>query len=269
VNKFQNKNKSLFWLPLTFAGFMIFLIFIFNFSNQFGFAAGKYTIDAKINIKKLINPQKLKVVAYSNGENKTKYMTGNDLKSNTATASFQFNQKNDNLVTAVHRDEYAVCAYDLNSQTNEMKAYSCIEGNLENPTGKNPVSIGSGPVLTLSSGPFKTVKRAEVKSPTIVVWIENIAGKKHLKKIGVVTMLKGEFRYKIIDAQKLLKQSKDNIIRVPLQFDKTPEIGPVRVGDYFFACVSANVLKPVEGNECEHREASHIGKIFNLIARHD
>jgi len=98
---------------------------------------------------------------------------------------------------------------------------------------------------------------------------KNLAGKKHLKNIGVVAMIKGEFKYKIIDAQKLLKQSKDNIIRVPLQFDKTPEIGPVRVGDYFFACVSANVLKPVEGNECEHREASHIGKIFNLIARHD
>ncbi len=82
-------------------------------------------------------------------------------------------------------------------------------------------------------------------------------------------MIKGEFRYKIIHAQKLLKESKDNIIMVPLHFDKTPDIGPVRVGDYFFACVSANVLKPVEGNECEHREASHIGKIFNLIARHD
>jgi hypothetical protein len=211
----------------------------------------------------------LKIVAYSNGENKTKYLAGNDLKSNTATVSFQFNQKNDNLVTAVHRDEYAVCAYDLNAQTNEMKSYSCIEGNLENPTGKNPVNIGSGPVITLSSGPFKTVKGAELKNPTIVVWLENLAGKKHLKNIGVVAMIKGEFRYKIIDARKMLKESKDNIIRVPLLFNKTPEIGPIRIGDYFFACVSANVLKPVEGNECEHRFADHEGNIFNLIARHD
>jgi hypothetical protein len=211
----------------------------------------------------------LKIVAYSNGENKTKYLAGNDLKSNTATVSFQFNQKNDNLVTAVHRDEYAVCAYDLNAQTNEMKSYSCIEGNLENPAGKNPVNIGSGPVITLSSGPFKTVKGAELKNPTIVVWLENLAGKKHLKNIGVVAMIKGEFRYKIIDARKMLKESKDNIIRVPLLFNKTPEIGPIRIGDYFFACVSANVLKPVEGNECEHRFADHEGNIFNLIARHD
>ena len=260
-------NKVLFSLSFVFVILVIFSSMIV-FPNL-AFAAGKYTIVAKINIKKLNNPEKLKVVAYSNGENKTKYLKGNDLKSNTATASFQFNQKNDNLVTAVHRDEYAICAYDVNPQTNKMKSYSCIEGNLENPTGKNPVSIGSGPVITLSSGPFKTVKGAEVKSPTIVVWIENIAGKKHLKNIGVVTMLKGEFRYKMIDAQKLLKESKDNIIRVPLDFDKTPELGPIRVGDYFFACVSANVLKPVEGNECEHRIVDHVGNIYNIVARHD
>ena len=267
MHKLQLNNKAIFSLSFVFVILVIFSSMII-FPNRV-IAAGKYTIDPKINIKKLNNPQKLKVVAYSNGENKTKYLTGNDLKSNTATVSFQFNHKNDNLVTAVHSDEYAVCAYDLNAQTNEMKSYSCIEGNLENPTGKNPVNIGSGPVITLSSGPFKPVKGAELKNPTIVVWLENLAGKKHLKNIGVVAMIKGEFRYKIIDAQKLLKESKDNIIKVPLQFDKTPEIGPVRVGDYFFACVSANVLKPVEGNECEHREASHIGKIFNLIARHD
>jgi hypothetical protein len=231
-------------------------------------AAGKFTINPKINIKKLNNPQKLKVVAYSTGQNKTKYLTGTDLNSNTATVSFQFNQKND-LVTAVHSDEYAVCAYDLNAQTNEMKSYSCIEGNLENPSGKNRVNIGSGPVVTLSTGPFKPVNGAEIKNPTIVVWIKNLAGKKHLKDIKAVAMIKGEFKSKIIDARKMLEKSKDNIIKVPLLFDKTPEIGPIRMGDLFFACVSANVLKPVEGTECEHRVTQHTGHIHNIVARHD
>jgi hypothetical protein len=255
---------SLFFVSVAL---VIFSSLVIVFPNH-AIAAGKYTIDPKINIKKLNNPQKLKVVAYSNGENKTKYLTGNDLKSNTATVSFQFNQKND-LVTAVPRDEYAVCAYDLNAQTNEMKSYSCIEGNLENPTGKNPVKIGSGPVITLSTGPFKPVNGAEIKNPTIVIWIENLAGKKHLKDIKAVAMIKGEFKSKIIDARKLLKKSDDNIIKVPLLFDKKPEIGAIQKGDYFFACVSANVLKPVEGNECEHRDISHPGHVFNLVARHD
>jgi hypothetical protein len=150
-----------------------------------------------------------------------------------------------------------------------MKSYSCIEGNLENPAGKNPVKIGSGPVITLSTWPFKHVNGAEIKSPTIVVWIENLAGKKHLKDIKAVAMIKGEFNSKIIDARNLLEKSKDNIIKVLLLFDKEPEIGAIRKGDYFFACVSANVLKPVEGNECEHRVTSHTGPIHNLVARHD
>jgi hypothetical protein len=67
----------------------------------------------------------------------------------------------------------------------------------------------------------------------------------------------------------MLEKSKDNIIKVPLLFDKTPEIGPIRMGDFLFACVSANVLKPVEGTECEHRVTQHTGHIHNIVARHD
>jgi hypothetical protein len=271
MNKFQIRNKIVFSLQFMLTGFMILSFFIFNFSNQVVVAAGKFTIEPKINLKQLNNPSKLKVVAYSNGENKTKYLTGNDLNSNTATVSFQFNQKN-KLVTAVHRDEYFVCAYDLNAQTNEMKSYSCIEGNLENPSGKNPVNIGSGPVVTLSTGPFKPVNGGQndiIKNPTIMVWIKDLAGKKDLKDIQVVAMIKGEFKSKIIDARKMLEKSKDNIIKVPLLFDKEPEIGPIKKGDFVFGCVSANVLKPVEGTECEHRVIDHTGHIYNLVARHD
>ena len=265
--KFQVNNKVLFSLFFVSVALVLFSSSVIVFPNQ-AIAAGKFTINPKINLKKLNNPQKLQVVAYSTGQNKTKYLTGNDLNSNTATVTFQFNQKND-LVTALHSDEYFVCAYDLNPQTNEMKSYSCIEGNLENPSGKNRVDIGSGPVVTLSTGPFKPVNGAEIKNPTIVVWIKNLAGKKHLKDIKAVAMIKGEFKSKIIDARKMLEKSKDNIIKVPLLFDKTPEIGPIRMGDLFFACVSANVLKPVEGTECEHRVTQHTGHIHNIVARHD
>ena len=78
---------------------------------------------------------------------------------------------------------------------------------------------------------------------------------------------KGEFQSKTIDAQKLLKQSKDNTIIVPFLYDKQPEIGPIQVGDLFFACVSADELNPPEGPECEHRVTIHTGHIHNLVAR--
>jgi hypothetical protein len=90
--KLQVNNRVLFSLLFFSVALVLFSSSVIVFPNQ-AIAAGKFTITPKINIKKLNNPQKLKVVAYSNGENKTKYLTGNDLKSNTATVSFQFKRK--------------------------------------------------------------------------------------------------------------------------------------------------------------------------------
>jgi hypothetical protein len=60
---------------LLFFSSSVFVILILDsqiiFPNQ-AIAAGKFTINAKIKLKILNNPQKLKVVAFSNGENKTK-----------------------------------------------------------------------------------------------------------------------------------------------------------------------------------------------------
>ncbi len=66
----------------------------FVYSNKV-FAAGKFSVEAKIDLNSLNHPDKLKVVASANGDNDTKYLTGGDLNSNTATVSFEFNQKND------------------------------------------------------------------------------------------------------------------------------------------------------------------------------
>jgi hypothetical protein len=227
-------------------------------------AAGKFTIEAKINLQKLNNPNKLKFVASANGDNETKYLTGNDLNSNTATISFEFNKKND-LVTASNRDEYFVCAYDLDANTGQMKSYSCVEGNLK-PNGKNTINIGSGPEITLSTGSFQTVNGEEIKNPSLRIAIP-LSDRKDVKDLKVVTMIKGEIESKTVDAQKLLKKSDDNTIIVPFVFDKIPEIGPIQQGDLFFACVSANELNPPEGTECEHRVTQHTGHIHNLVAR--
>ena len=223
-----------------------------------------FTIDAKINTQKLNGADKLKVVATANGDTQVKNVTGNDLKSKSTTVSFSFNQKN-NIVSVGDRDEYAVCAYAL-SVSNEMKSYSCVEGNIEQPNGKNTIEIGSGPVLTLSSGNFKPVTGAEIESPTINVHVP-LSDRKDVKKLTVIAMIKGELQSKTVDAQKMLKNSKDNIIIVPFRYDKAPEIGRIKVGDYFFACVSAEELNPPEGTECEHRLTDHTFHRHNIIVR--
>ena len=263
MNKFQFGKKILFLLPSILVGFVILSFSIFNSSNQV-MAAGSFTINAKINLQKLSDAAKLKVVASANGDTQVKNVTGNDLKSKSTTVSFRFNQKN-NIVSVGDRDEYFVCAYAL-ANTNEMKSYSCVEGNIEQTNGKNTINIGSGPVITLSTGSFKPVTGAEIKNPTIMVHVP-LSDRKDVKDLKVVAMIKGEPQSKTVDAHKMLKDSKDNTILVPFPYDKIPEIGPIRVGDLFFACVSANELNPPEGTECEHRHTSHTGHIHNLVAR--
>lgn len=244
---------------------VLFTIFSSNIITNNAYAAGKFSIEAKINLKSLDNPQKLKVVASANGDNGTKYLRGSDLNSKTATVKFQFNQKN-HIVTAGSRDEYFVCAYALDEPTNRMQSYTCVEGNIEHTHGKNTIILGSGPFRTLSTGNFKTVGGGDIKDPTINVAIP-LSDRKDTKDIKVVAMIKGEFKTKTVNAQKLLKQSHDNTLIVPLKFDKTPEIGPVQQGDMLFACVSANELNPPEGTECEHRVTSHTFHTHNIVAR--
>ncbi|HEX7274131.1 MAG TPA: hypothetical protein VF248_00800 [Nitrososphaeraceae archaeon] len=260
-HRVKNKDASLLLLiPLIF---MILSLSLVNSNHVF--AAEKFSVDVKINLKKLNLPDKLKVVASASGEHETKYLTGSELRSNTATVSFEFNQKN-GIVDAGSRDEYFVCAYALDAYTEQMKSFSCAEGNIENTDGKNTIGLGSGTEQTLSSGRFQTVSGGQIMDPTIKVWIP-LSDRKDAKNLKVVAMIKGEFQSKIIDAQKLLKQSEDKTLMIPLVFDKIPEIGTIQEGDMFFACVSGNDLNPPEGTECEHRKASHTAHIHNIVAR--
>ena len=197
---------------------MIFSLSLVNSNHVF--AAEKFSLDAKINLKKLNHPDKLKVIASANGDSETKYLMGTDLSSNSATVSFEFNRKN-GIVDVGSRDEYFVCAYAINALTDQMESFSCAEGNIENTDGKNTISLGSGTQQTLSTGRFQTVSGGQIMDPTIKVWIP-LSDRKDAKDLKVVAMIKGEFQSKTIDAQKMLKQSDDTTLMVPLVFAKIP-----------------------------------------------
>ena len=237
---------------------------VFSQSNHI-FAAKTFSVEAKIDLNSLNYPDKLKVVASANGEIDTKYLAVNDLDMDKVSVSFKFNEKND-VVTVGSRDEYFVCAYALDPLTSQMQSYSCVEGNIEESDGKNKISIGSGAKKTLSTGTFQTVGGGEINSPTINVKIP-LSDRKEVKQLQVVTMIKGEFQSRTINAQEVLKNSKDSTINLPMVFDKIPMIGPIQQGDMFFACVSANELNPPEGTECEHRVTSHTYHVHNIAAR--
>ena len=261
------KRKLVLTLPLSFLGIIILSSAILS-SHHIAFAASDFTIEAKINLQKLTDPTKMKVVASANGDTQIKNITGNELKSKSSTVSFRFNQKND-VVKVGDRDEFFVCAYDLNAQTNEMKSYSCVEGNIGSTGGKNTVNIGSGSEKTLSTGSFQTSNgggNAPINNPTLEITIP-LSDRKDVKELRVVTMIRGEFKTKTINAEKLLKEADHNTLDIPFVFDKVPEIGPIQKGDLFFACVSGDELNPPEGTECEHRHTVHTGHIHNLVVR--
>ena len=79
MKKFQIQNNTMFLIPLLMAGLLILSLLVFASSTHKVTAAGKFTIDARINLKKLDNPQKLKVIASANGDTQVKNVTGNDL----------------------------------------------------------------------------------------------------------------------------------------------------------------------------------------------
>lgn len=260
-------RKIVSTLPLYFLGIMIFSFTLISAHNSV-FAASDFTIEAKINLQRLDDPAKMKVVASANGDTQVKNVTGNDLKSKSTTVSFRFNQKND-VVKVGDRDEFFVCAYDLNAQNSEMKSYSCVEGNIGSTGGKNTVNIGSGGEKTLSTGSFQASnggENATIKNPTLQITIP-LSDRKDVKELKVVTMIRGEFNTKTIDAEKLLKDADHNTLIIPFVYDKVPEIGPIQKGDLFFACVSGDELNPPEGTECEHRHTVHTGHIHNLVVR--
>ena len=68
-------------IPLVMAAFLILSLFVFASTIHRVTATGKFTIAARINLKKLDNPQKLKVIASANGDTQVKNVTGNDLHS--------------------------------------------------------------------------------------------------------------------------------------------------------------------------------------------
>ena len=81
---------------------MILTFSLFSAHNQ-AVASDKFSIETKINLKKLNNPAILKVIASANGDAQVKILEAEDLNSKSTTVSFPFDQKND-VVTIGSRD---------------------------------------------------------------------------------------------------------------------------------------------------------------------
>ena len=251
------------------------LIILGLLSTNNTFAAEIFEIEANIDLSKIPDSEKLKVIAFANGEFDVKFVDNiQEMKSKSISVPFNFERTND-LVTVGVNDEYFVCAYDLKPDTGIMKSYSCVEGNIENTDGKNTINIGSGSKNTLSTGSFQSVSEVDeskakdesnAKDVTMNILVP-LFDRKNVQNIKVTAMNKGELQTKEVNAADLLKNSNGDTIKFSFNFDRKTEIGQIEKGDLYFACVSANELNPPEGTECEHKLTKTIGRGNNLYAR--
>ena len=257
-------ERKIFIMPLVLISLGILGIISSNNAS----AVENFTIEAKIDLTKIPDLEKLKVIAFANGESATEVIENAQNIKKSISVSFTFKNTND-IVTVGVNDEYFVCAYNLNAETNEMKSYSCIEGNIKEPNGKNMAIIGSGPARTLSTGSFQAVEKVgnpDTQNVEVNILVP-LSDRKNVQNIKVVAMDKGEFKFKEINAAELLKNSKGDTVKFSFNFDRDTEIGQIQEGDLYFACVSANELNPPEGTECEHKVTKTIGRVNNLHAR--
>ncbi|HEX7275125.1 MAG TPA: hypothetical protein VF248_05885, partial [Nitrososphaeraceae archaeon] len=94
MDKSHINGKILLALPACIL-IVVILSFSVIISYNSVFAASDFEIEAKINLQKLNDPAKMKVVASANGDTQVKNLTSKDLKSTSTTVSFRFNQEND------------------------------------------------------------------------------------------------------------------------------------------------------------------------------
>lgn len=233
---------------------MILVLPVISYTGLEAFAAKQFTVESNTKIASN-EPIKLKLVASANGEIKAK-KTGviSDPSSGIISVPFSFKKKND-IVTAGFHDEYFACGYIINSKTGNLISYICDEGDLQNPDGINSASLES----------FQAVPQGQnndAKNVKINVLVP-LTDKTNVHKIKVITMVKGEFQAKVIDA----KNANGKTLSVMFAFDRETDIGKIQEGDEFFACVSANELNPPEGTECEKRHIKSFEEPNVLAAR--
>ena len=249
------------------------------------------TIKTKINLNNINikNHERLKLVAYLNGEGQTTYIDLKEikdkinLKDNSLTVNLKFNQSND-ISQVMFDDEYYVCGYVIdndklnaaNTKSN-LTLYDCDEGNISlTSTDKDTVKL----FYTLkkfseSNTLYKTNPSSSTKETPKEVNLRidvPIHDNKKINDMYLVAMIKGEYQIKKIDAQQEIekgdKKSSNERLSIPFIFDRKTEVGLIEPGDMFFGCVTSDEF-PDQNSDCEKRIITDLSKPGQVCARLD
>jgi hypothetical protein len=250
-----------------------------------------FNLNIKMNLNnmQLKNGDKIKIVAYLNGETEIRYIDPqkeqNELTGNFLTVEMKFNKTNE-IISSIGQDGYFVCAYVLNNgngQTilsNNRNAsaitYDCDEGKAV--IGKD---VGKGLLFNTMSKFQKTLELGKLAqkdnqdfSNVKITVITPIYDRKDIDFLTVIVMVKGEYQVKTVNIEDELKKAGDRsdesyIIKAPFTFDRNTELGTIDIGDMYFACVSAEELGPPQMTECEKKYIKHFDKPNVIVSRHE
>lgn len=243
-------------------------------------------IQMNLNNMPLKNGDKIKIVAYVNGETGIKYLDPqkekNQITGKFLTANMKFNKTNE--ISSIGKDEYFVCAYVLsngqlklsnNNNTNAI-TYDCDEG--QTVEGKD---VSKGRLFntmnkfqkTLELGQLGQKENQDFSNLKITV-ITPIYDQTDVDLLNVIAMVKGEYQVKTVNIEDELKKAGDKsdesyIIKVPFTFNRNTELGTIEKGDIFFGCASAEELGPPQMTECEKKYIKNFDKPNKIVTRHE
>ena len=250
------------------------------------------TIKTKINLNNINikNNERLKLVAYLNGEGQTTYIDLKDikdkinLKDNSLTVNLKFNKSND-ISQVMFDDEYYVCGYVIDDKMNAAKTksnltlYDCDEGNISlTSTDIDTVKLfytlkkfsESNTLYKTNVSPSGNIKETP-KEVSLRIDVP-IHDNKKINDMYLVAMIKGEYQIKKINAQNEIKkgdkQSNSERLSIPFTFNRDTEVGLIEPGDMFFGCVTSDEF-PDQNSDCEKRIITDLSKAGQVCARLD
>lgn len=246
--------SKLFYLSVSVSIVVVMSILIGG--QVYVYAADQFALDTKTTVKKVKDPIQYKLIASANGFTKTT-ITGliNNPTNGTINIPVTFDQVNDDIVTAGYHDEYFACGYVISSKTGLATKYKCNEGDLIDENGINPVPLEGFRAVPKDSGSGANSVKIKVQVP--------LKDRPDVDLLKVVAMVKGEFKSKVINAE----SANGKTVSHTFSFDRNTGIGPIQVGDLYFACVAGDELNPPEGNECEFHKVKTLSGTNSIKAR--
>jgi hypothetical protein len=247
------------------------------------------TLNTKMNLNnlQLKDGDKIKLVAYVNGETGIQYLDPqkekNQITGNFLTAAMKFNKTNE--ISSIGEDEYFVCAYVLSNELTKLSnnnnhtsaiTYDCDEG--QTVEGKD---VSMGRLFNTMNKFQKTLELSQLaqkgnqgSGDVKITVITPIYDQTDVELLNVIAMVKGEYQVKTVNIADELKKAGDKsdesyIIKVPFTFDRNTELGTIETGDMFFGCASSEELAPPQRTECEKKYIKDFDKPNTIVTRHE